>query len=453
MTVTLRKFVLYTVAAIVVAPIALYLLAIFINRNDEPPSALAADFAHTAHAAPTVPDRENGFVFLLGFGTVRDDDPLRAGRAQIAAEQARRAGAPALAQQANTRPLASTEDALLKSLSSLCRMADAKCVAALEKADGLKARLAEQAWVIDRYMALLSYPRWEEPLAPDISAQMPQFSPVLDGQLLLLLKAWTLAGEGKAHEVARLLESDLTFWRGAIAQCDTLISKMIAGTAVHRNLVWSNIILRRLGPGAGEAAIPALWHKPVTAAERSMLRPMIGEWVFLGSALMNLEEAQVFADTEGAKFASRLSIPLLQVQATRNIQAGHFAAFAESMAADYPAIPELVRRHRFGMENRTRIDEAFTLRNPTGMLLLSFGGDYSNYAARLADMEGVRRVTLLAAQLRLRGVREPDIRKALAEAPLKNPYDGSPFGWDEKKRALTFVGIADGRWGEVAILY
>jgi hypothetical protein len=95
------------------------------------------------------------------------------------------------------------------------------------------------------------------------------------------------------------------------------------------------------------------------------------------------------------------------------------------------------------------------LYNPVGSILLWIGGSwpYDSYGPRVVDLEGLRRVTLLASELRARGVKAAEIPSALATSESRDPYSGKPFGWDPKSASLMFTGIEPPPRGAHAVIY
>ncbi len=72
----------------------------------------------------------------------------------------------------------------------------------------------------------------------------------------------------------------------------------------------------------------------------------------------------------------------------------------------------------------------------------------TNYAVRVADLEGMRRIHVLAADLRSAGTSSADMYRALNGATTKDPYTGLPFAWSETRQAVIFRGLQEGARGE-----
>jgi hypothetical protein len=79
--------------------------------------------------------------------------------------------------------------------------------------------------------------------------------------------------------------------------------------------------------------------------------------------------------------------------------------------------------------------------------------DYGSYALRIGTLEGVRRAALTTAELRARGVPASAVSQELAAAPLRNPFDGSSFAWDEKEQAVVYRGPEIHAWRRMALPY
>ncbi len=96
--------------------------------------------------------------------------------------------------------------------------------------------------------------------------------------------------------------------------------------------------------------------------------------------------------------------------------------------------------------------------------LIAIGGDkqvktsggavgFAASAPAAADLEGLRRVALMAAELRSHRIAAAAVPRKLEEAAARDPYDGEPFLWDEATSSILFIGIAPGDRGQHSILY
>jgi hypothetical protein len=79
--------------------------------------------------------------------------------------------------------------------------------------------------------------------------------------------------------------------------------------------------------------------------------------------------------------------------------------------------------------------------------------DFGNYAARVADLEGVRRAVMATVAFRQTNIATENIEGALVRRELRNPYDDQPFAWEGDRRSIVFRGMASGERGEHRIQY
>lgn len=78
---------------------------------------------------------------------------------------------------------------------------------------------------------------------------------------------------------------------------------------------------------------------------------------------------------------------------------------------------------------------------------------YARYLSRVADVEGVRRATVVTTELRSREVAIAKMPAELAEHTIRTPYGGEPFAWDAGEQAIVFVGKEPGERGRHVFNY
>jgi hypothetical protein len=94
------------------------------------------------------------------------------------------------------------------------------------------------------------------------------------------------------------------------------------------------------------------------------------------------------------------------------------------------------------------------LYNLTGNLLRWVGGwNYVPYSNRTVDVEGVRRVALLASELRSQGVPTTQVAAEVARSAIRDPYTGKALGWDANKKTLVFTGLEPAPRGVHELIY
>lgn len=407
-------------AVLVALPAIGLLILVAINWRDQPPSADAERFDAMLRDRPALADSENAYVHLMRL-TGPGDPAYRDARSVEV-------------------------DALAVACQEVLRCADA-----LEKHPGvLSGWLSSEKWLLDRYRSMLHASRgWREPVPDDLDAMFPAFGPARDAQKLHLLDAWERARAGDAEAVRDMLDRDLVFWRQVVASSDLLISKMVAADAVERNFEWGVMALRSLPAEAVDGAVPPSWRAPITLSERSLLRALGGEWNFMASTIRSALVAPGEREDAGV-LSSPLQRVFFQEQATRNLFAANLAGMGRVSERPYPELRDALDAVATGERGGTKT--WLRAYNPVGAVLAAIPPPaYVDYVARAADLEGRRRVALLAATLYAAVTPPAGVAQALAETPLRSPYDDAAFGWDEAEGSLVFQGLRSGEKGRYAI--
>jgi hypothetical protein len=415
---------------------ALYAVAVAVNWRDREPSAAALRLATLYRERPAIADDDNGFVYLLGFDAAPGERPQALGARRYAelrrASEDRLPRSPSEPREPRERPAVATAF-----VAACGRPVTTECVALFEDvAPLLEQWLAADAWVLERYVELLDHRAWSDAVSPLVLNNLPPFYAVLDGQRLWLLSARVGAERGDTAAVRAALETDIRFWREVLESADTLISKMIALAALIQHFALGNLVLRALPAGSAAAALPAEWREPLTDAELSLQRVMVGEWVWVsGSLSRGLEEPGVWQ--------WRVDALLYQPQDTLNRFSDYMWAVQEILSVPPARLEAAMAEAEATRQRLSR--EAFSdswLYNFLGSGLLKSGpADFGPYAARVADTEGIRRVALLAVSLRDAGVAAEDVAAAVASSALHEPYRDRPFEWDASEGTLVFRGL------------
>jgi len=452
----LKSLLLWFLSAAVILVILVVSTVMFVNRKDQEPSPAALSLKKIAASQATVADQDNAFVYAMGFLAPEDSDAGEIGSARV--QWLRGFVAKANSEEFPKIPgeegvLAKARSAEFRQLASVCKESNRACADAIERDPArIRGWASSESKMIDRYQGLLAFRQWRELWPSDLRALTPHFAEILDGQRLMLLKAWLMAGNGDAAGSKRLLERDLQFWRMTLAESTSLISKLIAASAIEQHFKMGNLVLRRLPPASVTRGIPEGWVEPITVRERSMMNVMANESAFseryLGSALKSGAWFETDDETGSESLGTRLAARFLfQPQATVNINANRLHAVAELFERDYAVVPAAADDLQASKEFRQKEFTELGIYNFMGDLLanLSEPEMHVKYGFRIANLEGVRRISLLASQLRSIGVNEKDLPQSLYKSGLRDPFDGSPFNWDAKEKSLVFRQALSGK--------
>lgn len=429
---------------VLVALLAAFLaLVLFVNRHDAPPSLEATASAGLLERRLPVPDSENGHDYFLGLGSAPDVDPRTRGTLMMASvgASAKAAGM----QVPDVYNLDAQRQPAVRLLREACRKIS-DCVNALRgDPAGAAHWQASEQWLRMRYATLITHRQWRANAASlAVDAPTPGLTSAIDGQILYIIDIGQRAQGGDVAGARALLNEDLRFWRKVLSESDLLIVKMFARAMVQRHFELGTLVMRELSPARQAEFMPALWREPLTGPERSMRLAYAGEVEFTKSILRKqmVEPDHDIAGRAVWPFASSL----MHVQATSNLHAKALLAMDKVLDVDYARLPAALAQAR---QLPPPAGEGSWLYNPIGKIVIASGSfDMTNYAVRVADLEGMRRIHVLAADLRSAGTSSADMYRALNGATTKDPYTGLPFAWSETRQAVIFRGLQEGARGE-----
>jgi hypothetical protein len=404
----------------VTACAVLYLLGLAINWRDEEPSAAARQLTDLYRDRPSVADRDNGFVYVMGFEVAPDQDPHAMGLRRIAWMN-RALSDPAWDIAEDPLPDSRKEvaNAALREFSEACRTRSARCVAALRKGDELLEQwLATEPWLATRYESLLAHTGWREWVPVRVEAPLPAYKSIMDGQRLWLLQARSLAMRNDPTGVRLMLEKDIRFWRMALASSDVLISRMIATVALNRHFDMGALILRELPADSMLSAIPEDWSRELSDRELSIQRSTVGEWIF-AMGLLNEQGARTFLESYGegeGSVADRLfaaaALPFFQRTATLNLYADHSLQAVRIL--DVPVKEYATAPRELAVLDARLSEVHWSAYNPVGCRIFSFHrGGLDTYAREPATSK-------VFAVLRSRPSRCEQPRYPLRRSPMRS---------------------------------
>lgn len=381
--------------------LVLVLGALILRQRDEPISEASLRVSVMCQSRPPLADADNAYVYLLGFGAAPADSPLRLGQERMSRVRVAMS-AP------GGRPdalFASQHEAGEGHAFQPCRTnaAGTVCEAVhLPTTAQTQAALATHGWLLARYMALLAYPDWQEPIP--VAGRLPPMPPdlpqVAQAQQLFL-EMVALRFREAAHDEAReWLQRDLMFWRRVLARTESLALKRLAQQAVVRHFRLGHAALLAIPPESLPRALPSTWHVEMQVEERALGWSLIGEYWRLGEAIESTRSGVPTAwRGHEPSVLSYLGRPLLQEQATRNAAA---AAYLDLMEASRRALPELSAALQTFDAAQQRWQGGFlAVRNLYGRALLADRMQgLSSLARELAQLEGVRLAALHSARLR-----------------------------------------------------
>ncbi len=449
---------------------ALVVIMLVINWSDQSPSPVVLKMQSLLREGSNVPDEENAFVYAMGFAASRESDPANTGMECISKFNA------AVSKSAinfdsdlgcDDAASARYGDSIISAVLDTCGIANKDCEVVLQENEQAIAQwLQAEDWLLQRYSKLLQRSKWRMTAEYSIYMPFPRYGAIGDGRKMLMLKAWHLAGQGKAEEVRQLLSREARFWRMVLSSSSTLVGKMVAASFLDRDFAFANLVLRRLQAQGIKPAIPDAWLVPFSGDEMSLAKAMAGESEYLASILREEQAYRTILMDENNTSVSQESTVLddwventlghfLLRQATQNERAEMLARMVEMLHVPVKQFPQALRRLDAYQNDLASAGSLWHPYNPIGHALniITLPAFSSDYAARVYDLEGVRQAVLAVTQLRESGVGVDQIDVALGQSELRSPYDDTPFVWDAGVRSIVFKGLGQGGQNAHSFLY
>ena len=191
-----------------------------------------------------------------------------------------------------------------------------------------------------------------------------------------------------------------------------------------------------------------------------MRRSLAGEWAYFDESTRRVVGANEnpFGDWTGIsdsttwdRVAWIVLKPFWQHQDMSNRHARLMFDLGNAFEVPYDEVPRAI-----GLANTMQEStyQPFSrLYNFTGDLIMRASQpSFSDYAVRVSDLEGIRRVALLVAELRAEGVNKGDVVQRMLVSEIDDPYTNEPFTWHDGD-AIVFYGLEPNDRSRHAITY
>lgn len=395
---TKLKVLLKMVASFLALCLLFIAFVVFVNRIDRSPSESVIKLHGIAAADMPVADRDNAYVYVMGFSAPENADVMSKGVARV--------------------------ETLRKSMETAGSMD-------IVEIPGISDQMVE------RYERLLEFKQWREIWPSDPLPPSAPFSLVYEAQRMMYSKALSLAAKGDAVECRRILEKDYRFWRMVLAESSSAAVKTIAARSIEQHFEMGNLVVRRFAPALTMTVIPDGWREALSNRERSLAKVMANEWTISDSDNDHIDD---FSKTP---FGRLLFLP----QATSNAYGDRMLRVVELFDSDYGVMPGAAEIFLVAYGTAKKGGGDIGVYNPVGRMQLNRRGmdEYTTVGFRVANLEGMRRLTLLASQLRSSGVKRDDVAERVRASDLRDPYDGNEFAWDQAHSVLLFHRTLEGR--------
>lgn len=292
--------------------------------------------------------------------------------------------------------------------------------------------------LLNRYRRLLTFSQYYEPLELGIWMPLPSTSATLDLHRLYLLNLGQLAHNGNTNAAVQGVQQVMAFWL-AMANADTsLMMKFHAFSALHSTMY----LVAELAGNPG-----------ITAKNRQVLAQTLQFDMHRLQNASFLQSEMIYTERTMATFrllaeASHnpvdwLLLAWLKPNTMANMiytQYGHDKQVASLTA---PALADYLKKQSGASPIQVRKLDLTFVYNPLGeaQAIKSYNLQYSGYARRVHNLEGIRRLAQLTQKASEQRVTPETMKAFLATAgpEFANPYTGLPMSWNADKKYIWFA--------------
>lgn len=428
----------WALVGVVVLAIVVVLAVVIVNVNDQSLDPRAAALLQPVTMRAVAAD--NGFPNLIGLKAPADADAREWGQRWLA-EAAKVTSAEA-GTAFHARFTARRADAV----PMFCNPTAAACFERAASNRALVVALLQgQGEQLKRYQTLFDYPTMQETYeVATPSMPMIGYGGIFASQSLLFARIAMQVVERDVKGAVDLLERDVALQRRLLAGSTSLLTKTVALEMFTRDMALLADLLRvRRTEMAPHAARAATMAAPLTPAERSMNQALKAEFRVFANFLIeigrtrNREDLGVVAAVPGF-----LAPWLYQPNASVNLL---YRLFEPGLGMDTTKAP------RTSAVYEPPFDPAGDWTLPYNVIgktiLASSLPHFADYPSLVADVDGLRRLVALQAEIVGRGLANDRVAGYLAEADKAhaNPYTDEPMQWDPQAEQLGFEPRT-GKW-------
>lgn len=392
--------------------------------------------------------RQNSYIALVGHRAPATEDPVTFGQ-KIIDEYNQRAD------KLLADPDASTDYARRKQPDLLVFVGDLKKWeprgnSLWEHVRGCRAEVeqlsANNAELYARYRGLWSTSGYMETARPGTVMPLWHVDSALRTLFLadVATRVQTAPFAGKRASLEDL-RSDIFLWRAVLRGNGSLISKMIAATSIHADLL---LVADMLADPATDLRLfdgdMMTLVEPFPESDWHITEAWPVEFRFINSTMNGLSGSRHFmSDQNPGGKRNTLSSKFFKPHATVNQEAELTLQRMILSSADPAHWSEALRVWRdwvSGFESRNKIRSVY---NPIGRVLLMTGDTpIGQYIERVYDVAAWQRVVRLEYGIRSEQIAPADVGAYMAKHPewATHLMDRQPFKWDEKSRRLEVVG-------------
>ncbi len=393
---------------------------------EEPPSPLYRSLTVTPPSIP-LDFRKNGYFLLLGFDAPDGKDPVEIGYMRKASE-ADTAAAQACVGGEETKDVTPSMGASAHVVKGWFRSGDS-VVQIKAQSDMIRTLATQESTSLARYQQWLRMSFDDRGYGKMLSPNCPR---ILFAHRLFLLEGFS---QDSAVGLDRL-ERDIQSWRGALAQSRTLMTKMLALTALQDDATMASGLLSLSELDTSALTRLSRMVRPLDRGEGSLRWPMQSGFVWETKAA----PAEIKEDKSNDRrwYVSWVAAMRLPIQRRANAYAEYYEesskAVEEGRFSHLPKVSDFIRTPATGVVDYL----ANPIENIVGLDPLP---SWDPFVMRTIETEAQFRLVGLQAWIR-RGPQGGDVLTRLAQAgqAYYDPFTGLPMLVNQSKGLIYSVG-------------
>lgn len=234
---------------------------------------------------PTVADKDDAFVYLMGITAPENQDPVEFGKMLIHQENQMAKGEKSILSQQEIAGFSSKEASHFKQKSH-CHIRASKPCRIQDEEAWARAILAKQTHLLPRLYILWDLPEYQYTLhSTDSQFLLPNYGIQFQLQQLFWLNLWIHRHDYSAKKIKQLLQKSSYFYRKQIHNTQNSLDKMMASSLLAQHYYWLNELLQSVDAQTATTMLPENTFQPFESDLLSMRKAYVHEFQLMQAIL------------------------------------------------------------------------------------------------------------------------------------------------------------------------
>lgn len=375
---------------------------------------------------PSVADKDNAFVYLMGITAPENQDPIEFGKTLIYQENKITEGKKSILSQQEMAGFSSKEASHFKQKSHCYLRASKPCRIQDEEA-WVRTILAKQKHLLSRLYILWDLPEYQYTLhSTDSQFLSPNYGIQFRLQQLFWLDLWIHRHDYSAEKIKQLLQKSSHFYRQQIRNTHNSLDKMMASALLAQHYYWLNELLQSVDAPKAAAMLPENTFQPFETDIFSMRKAYVHEFQLM-QAILN--ETNLFNQNDlqrlfNAKAAVVQELIELSESKQPNIQPEN-------------SIQTPKAKHLYHIEYM--MFEQYMMGK--AMADMEVGGivQLAEHIAYIRQLSAIQKAVEVLENIRRKAIPADAIVHFLQQPEQHNPLSQAPFNWDAQQQRITIT--------------